>query len=223
MPSKIKITQCDFSGKPGSFNTHEGLFSFTLWTKSNSWESCQVAFHNWNSQWSPVSILLDQNINMYIMSSYIGTVFMWNQISACFIFTLPEKLYPFLSALNLDLDLMEPTGTGQENVTCPLGSTVSWSAEFKQRNISANSVHVCGDWQHPKGHWVKGERQSCQLHVSVCFTQFYSAHIFNCIHKWILQLNLTAYWKHFAFGCMSLSHRSLTTPRMYCAMFPLVH
>jgi hypothetical protein len=56
---------------------------------------------------------------------------------------------------------MEPTGTGQVNVTCPVGSTLSWSVEFKHRNISANAVHVCGDWQHLKGHWVKGERQSC--------------------------------------------------------------
>jgi hypothetical protein len=50
------------------------------------------------------------------MSSYIGTFFMWNQISACnFIFTWPEKLYPFLSAIYLDLVsyMMEPTSTGQ--------------------------------------------------------------------------------------------------------------
>jgi hypothetical protein len=48
------------------------------------------------------------------MSSYIGAFFMWNQISACFIFTWSEKLYPFLSAIYLDLVsyLMEPTGTG---------------------------------------------------------------------------------------------------------------
>jgi hypothetical protein len=47
------------------------------------------------------------------------------------------------------------------NVTCPDGSTLSWSAEFKHTlNISANAVHVCGDWQHLEGHWVKGERQS---------------------------------------------------------------
>jgi hypothetical protein len=61
------------------------------------------------------------------MSSYIGSFFMWNQISACFIFTSPEKLYPFLSAIYLDLVsyLMEPTGTGQVNATCPVGSTLS--------------------------------------------------------------------------------------------------
>jgi hypothetical protein len=34
--------------------------------------------------------------------------------------------------------LMEPTG----QVTCPVGSTSSWSAEFKHRNISAKAVHV---------------------------------------------------------------------------------
>jgi hypothetical protein len=52
---------------------------------------------------------------------------MWNQISACFIFTLPEKLYRFLSAIYLDLVsyLMEPAGTGQVNATCPVGSTLS--------------------------------------------------------------------------------------------------
>jgi hypothetical protein len=96
------------------------------------------------------------------MSSYIDTFFMWNQISACFIFTSPKKLYPFLSAIYLDLVsyMMEPTGTGQVNVICPVGSTLSWSAEFKHRNISANAVHVCGDLQHLKGHWVKRERQS---------------------------------------------------------------
>jgi hypothetical protein len=98
------------------------------------------------------------------MSSYIGTFFMWNQISACFMFTWPEQLYSFLSAIYLDLVsyLMGPTGTGQVNVTCPVGSTLSWSAEFKHRNISANAEHVWGDWQHLKGHWVKGERQSWQ-------------------------------------------------------------
>jgi hypothetical protein len=71
------------------------------------------------------------------MSSYIGTFFMWNQISACFIFIWPEKLYSFLSAIYLCLVsyLIEPTGTGQVNVTCPVGSTLSWSAEFKHKNI----------------------------------------------------------------------------------------
>jgi hypothetical protein len=44
------------------------------------------------------------------MSSYIGNFFMWNQILARFIFTWPEKLYPFLSAIYLVLVsyLMEP-------------------------------------------------------------------------------------------------------------------
>jgi hypothetical protein len=83
------------------------------------------------------------------MSSYIGTFFMYGTKSqpACFIFTWPEKLCPFLSAIYQDLVsyLMEPTGTGQVNVTCPVGSTLSWSAEFKHRNISAISataVHI---------------------------------------------------------------------------------
>jgi hypothetical protein len=44
------------------------------------------------------------------------------------------------------------------NLTSQVGSTLSWSAEFKHRNILAiNDVHVCGDWQHLKGHWVKGK------------------------------------------------------------------
>jgi hypothetical protein len=80
------------------------------------------------------------------MSSYSCPFFMWNQISACFIFTWPEQLYPFLSAIYLVFVsyLMEPTCTGQVNVTvtCPVGSALSWSAEFKHRNISVNAVHV---------------------------------------------------------------------------------
>jgi hypothetical protein len=56
-----------------------------------------------------------QNIeSLYICLHIFGTFFMWNQISACFIFTSPEKLYPFLCAIYLDIVsyLMEPTGTG---------------------------------------------------------------------------------------------------------------
>jgi hypothetical protein len=86
---------------------------FCLYSLPNSisWESCQFAIHNWNSQWSQVSILYQSLVHM---SSYIGTFFMRNQISACFIFTWPEKLYPFLCAIYLDLVscLMEPTCTG---------------------------------------------------------------------------------------------------------------
>jgi hypothetical protein len=72
---------------------------------------------------------------LMMMSSYIGTFFMWNQISACFIFTWPEILYsPFLSAIYLDLvsdgTYRYWTCTEQVNVTCRLGSTLSWSAEF---------------------------------------------------------------------------------------------
>jgi hypothetical protein len=99
---------------------HEGLFSFTLWTKSNS---CQVAFHQ--LEFPVVSI------SKWSLMSY-NSFFMWNQISVCFIFTWPEKLYPLLSAIYLILVsyLMEPTGTGH---TCPVDSTLSWSAEFKHR------------------------------------------------------------------------------------------
>jgi hypothetical protein len=43
------------------------------------------------------------------------------------------------------------------NATCPVGSTLSWSAEFKHRNISAHTIHIWGDWQHLKGHWVKAK------------------------------------------------------------------
>jgi hypothetical protein len=46
----------------------------------------------------------------------------------------------------------KPTGTGQVNATRPVGSTLSWSAQFKHRHISVNAVHVWGDWQHLKGH-----------------------------------------------------------------------
>jgi hypothetical protein len=110
------------------------------------------------------------------MSSYIGTFFMWNQISACIIFTWPEKLHS-ISQCNLPgscvLSVMEPTGTGQVNATCPVGSTLSWSAEIKHRNISANAVHVWGDWQHLKGHWVKGERRNLlSTSLSFVFTQW---------------------------------------------------
>jgi hypothetical protein len=39
------------------FHQYEGIVAFTLRTNSISWESCQVTIHNWNSQWSQVSIL----------------------------------------------------------------------------------------------------------------------------------------------------------------------
>jgi hypothetical protein len=77
------------------------------------------------------------------MSSYIGTFFMWNKILACFIFTWPEKPQcnlPGSCVLVSDGTYRYWTG---KNVTCPVRSTLSWSAEFKHRNISANAVHVC--------------------------------------------------------------------------------
>jgi hypothetical protein len=82
---------------------------------------------------------------------------MWNQISACsFSLGLKNCIHIHFSVQFTVLDLvsylMGPTGTGQVNVTRPVGSTLSSSAEFKHRNISANAVHVCGDWQHLKGH-----------------------------------------------------------------------
>jgi hypothetical protein len=43
------------------------------------------------------------------------------------------------------------------NLTSRVRSTLRWSAELKHRNILANAVHVCGDWQHLKRHWVKGK------------------------------------------------------------------
>jgi hypothetical protein len=89
---------------------------------------------------------------------------MWNQISACFIFTWPDKMYPLLSAIYLDLVsyLMEPTGTGQVNVTCPVSSTLSY------RNISPNAVlvHVWGDWQHLKRSLSKGGKTVMKLQLS---------------------------------------------------------
>jgi hypothetical protein len=83
-------------------------------------------------------------ISLVHMSSCFNTFFIWNQTSAfylvhvepnlwaCLIFTWPEKLYPFLSEIYLVLVsyLIEPTGT-YVNVTCPVSSTLSWSAEFK--------------------------------------------------------------------------------------------
>jgi hypothetical protein len=53
-----------------------------------------------------------------------GSFFMWNQISACFNFTGPEKMHPFLSAIYLDIESypMEPTGTGQVNAVLPVQS-----------------------------------------------------------------------------------------------------
>jgi hypothetical protein len=71
------------------------------------------------------------------MSSYIGTFFMWNQISACFNFTWPEKLYPFLSAIYLEPTVLDM----QIDVTCPVGSTLSWSAEYKQE-ISLQMLYM---------------------------------------------------------------------------------
>jgi hypothetical protein len=55
------------------------------------------------------------------MSSYIGTK------SQLVSFSLDLKNYQFLCAIYLDLVscLMEPTGTGQVNATCPVGSTLS--------------------------------------------------------------------------------------------------
>jgi hypothetical protein len=138
---------------------HEGIFAFTPWTNSISWESCQVAIHNRNSQWSQVSILY-QNIEALNICPHILVPFSCGTKSQFVSFSLDRKTVS-ICAIYLDLVScqMEPTGTGQENVTCPVGSTLSWSAEFKHRHISANAVHVWGDWQHLKGHWVKGERQ----------------------------------------------------------------
>jgi hypothetical protein len=75
--------------------------------------------------------------------------------------------------LDLVSCLMEPTGTGQVNVTCPVGSTLSWSAEFKHRKISAHAVHIWGDWQHLKGHWVKPKISSWDIvMITLCLRQW---------------------------------------------------
>jgi hypothetical protein len=50
---------------------HEGIFAFTLWTNSIAWESCQVAIHNWNSQWSQFSILYQSIEALYMSSWYL--------------------------------------------------------------------------------------------------------------------------------------------------------
>jgi hypothetical protein len=114
IPSAMELctvkNNCYFYVPVASFYTHEGIFPFTLRTNSISWESCQVAIHNWKSQWSQVRILY-QNIEALYTCPRIGTFFMWNLISAGFIFTWPEQLYSFLCAIYLDLVscLMEPT------------------------------------------------------------------------------------------------------------------
>jgi hypothetical protein len=116
-------------------------------TKSNSWESCQVAFHNWNSQWSQVSILY-QNIEALYTCPHILVHFSCGTKSQLVSFSLDLKNCIHFSAQFtwiLCLIWWNLTCTGQVNDTCPVGSTLSWSAEFKHRNISANAVHVCGD------------------------------------------------------------------------------
>jgi hypothetical protein len=117
---------------------HEGLFSFALWTKSNSWESCQVAFHNWNSQWFQVSILY-QNIEALYICPHILVPFSCGTKSQLVLFSLDLK-----NCIHFSVQFTW--------ILC----LIWWNlhTEFKLRNISANAVHV---WQHLKGHWVEGE------------------------------------------------------------------
>jgi hypothetical protein len=97
----------------------------------------QVAIHNWNSQWSQVSILY-QNIEALYKSPHIFVPFSYGTKSQLFIFTwLKTVSISLCNVPGMDLVscLMEPTGTmdgpyGQVNVTCPVGSTLSWSAHM---------------------------------------------------------------------------------------------
>jgi hypothetical protein len=79
-----------------------------------------------NSQWSQVSILY-QNIEALYICPHILVPFSCGSKSQLVSFSLDMKNSPFLCAIYLDLVscLMEPTGTGQVNATCPVGSTLS--------------------------------------------------------------------------------------------------
>jgi hypothetical protein len=141
------------------------------------------------------------------MSSYIGTFFMWKQISACFIFTWPEKLYPFLCAIFLYLlsCLMEPTGK------CYLSSR--FHLKLMHRTISANAVHVWGYWQHLKGHWVKGERQSCVTQPTMRTTShgiWFSKIVWNRIFLSLLCLKNNDNTLRSKFGWKILHNATLT-------------
>jgi hypothetical protein len=153
------------------FTVHEGIVAFTLWTNSISSESCQVTIHNWNSQWSQVSILYQ---NIEALCPHILVPFSCGTKSQLVSFSFwPEQLSISLCNLPGSCVLSDGTyryWTGKWYLwVC---STLSWSAEFKHINISAHAVHIWGDWQHLKGHWVKGERQS-RLGEK-CETQWYS-------------------------------------------------
>jgi hypothetical protein len=68
----------------------ERMFAFTLWTNSISWESCQVAIHNWNSQWSQVSTLY-QNIEALYICPHILVLFSCGTKSHIVSFWLTRK------------------------------------------------------------------------------------------------------------------------------------
>jgi hypothetical protein len=65
----------------------EGIVAFTLWTNSISWESCQVYYSQLEFPVVSGQHTISKYRSLVHMSSYIDTFFMWNQISACFIFT----------------------------------------------------------------------------------------------------------------------------------------
>jgi hypothetical protein len=142
-----------------------GPFSLYSWTKSNSWES--VAFYNWNSH---AVVSGRHTISKY--KSLVHVFIYWylfhvEQNLSWFHFHLTWKTVS-ISQCNLPGScVLSEYGTYRYwTGKCYLSSRfhLSWSAEFKHRNISANAVHVCGDWQHLKGRWVKGERQSWILY-----------------------------------------------------------
>jgi hypothetical protein len=127
-------------------------FAFTLWTKRimPSYFS-QLEFPVVSGQHT-----VSKYRSLVHMFSYKLAPFSCRTKSQLVSFSLnPKNCIHFSVQFSwiLCLYLVEPTDTGQVNVTCPVGSTLSWSAEFKHRNISANAVHIWGDWQHLKGHW----------------------------------------------------------------------
>jgi hypothetical protein len=126
---------------------HEGIVASTLWTNSISLLRIMPSLLEF-----PVvsgQHTISKYRSLVHMSSYIGTFFMWNQISSWFHFHLTWKTVS-ISLCNLPGSFVLSDGTYRywtgKYVTCPVGSTLSWSAEFKYRNTSAHAVHIWGDW-----------------------------------------------------------------------------
>jgi hypothetical protein len=94
--------------------TWEGLLPLLIGQTPSPENHAKLLFTtNWNSQWSQAGqhTIISKYRSLVHMSSYIGTFFMWNQISACFIFTWPEKLYHSISLCNLPGSCVLSNGT----------------------------------------------------------------------------------------------------------------